>query len=104
MVSTGGSENESVRVVIRCRPFNRKETEEGHFRIIKIDENGGVVHIQDPLSAKSGGTNAAAGTTEKSFTFDNAFGEESEQGSVYQNAARPIVECVLSGYNGTIFA
>jgi kinesin family protein 3/17 len=38
------------------------------------------------------------------FTFDSVFGPDSAQMDVYNRVARPIVENVLEGYNGTIFA
>ena len=41
---------------------------------------------------------------EKVFTFDGAFGSDSLQENVYNNTAFHIVESVLEGYNGTIFA
>ncbi len=41
---------------------------------------------------------------EKIFTFDGAFGIDSQQENIYKNTAFHIVESVLEGYNGTIFA
>ena len=38
------------------------------------------------------------------FTFDSVFAPDSAQMDVYNRVARPIVENVLEGYNGTIFA
>lgn len=48
----------------------------------------------------------AADTAElpKTFTFDNVFDGTSTQGQVYEETARPIVDSVLEGYNGTVFA
>ncbi|TPP66785.1 Kinesin protein KIF3A [Fasciola gigantica] len=40
----------------------------------------------------------------KQFTFDLVFDTQSKQFDVYNKVARPIVEKVLEGYNGTIFA
>ncbi|KAJ3207036.1 Kinesin-like protein kif3a [Dinochytrium kinnereticum] len=40
----------------------------------------------------------------KSFTFDSVFDWNCRQLDVYNTTARPIVESVLNGYNGTIFA
>ncbi len=41
---------------------------------------------------------------EKTFTFDSTFGPDSLQENVYKNTGFQIVESVLEGYNGTIFA
>ena len=38
------------------------------------------------------------------FTFDKVFGEKSSTKDVYDNAARNIVDSVMTGLNGTIFA
>jgi hypothetical protein len=38
------------------------------------------------------------------FTFDRVFGLDSTQKEVYDEAAKPIIQSVLDGFNGTIFA
>lgn len=38
------------------------------------------------------------------FTFDRVFNLESTQKEVYDIAAKPIIDSVLDGFNGTIFA
>ena len=38
------------------------------------------------------------------FTFDTVFGPDTTQMDVYNRVARAIVDNVLQGYNGTIFA
>lgn len=40
----------------------------------------------------------------KNFAFDNVFAENSHQQTVYTKTAYNLVENVLTGYNGTIFA
>lgn len=44
------------------------------------------------------------GEPPKTFTFDHVFGDDSRQLDIYNMIARPIVEAVLEGYNGTVFA
>jgi len=41
---------------------------------------------------------------EKNFTFDNVYSDQSTQREVYDECAFPLVESVIGGYNGTIFA
>jgi hypothetical protein len=50
--------------------------------------------------------NPKAGDTEppKDFYFDAVFGPNSEQKYIYDVCASSVVESVLNGYNGTIFA
>ncbi len=40
----------------------------------------------------------------KNFTFDAVFGSNAEQKNIYDICAASVVESVLNGYNGTIFA
>lgn len=40
----------------------------------------------------------------KSFTFDGAYYMDSNSETIYEEMAFPLVEGVLSGFNGTIFA
>lgn len=40
----------------------------------------------------------------KPFTFDHVFGQDSLQSYVYEQTAFSLVDNVLEGYNGTIFA
>jgi hypothetical protein len=79
---------------VRCRPFSEKEKKEGHSNIVHCDQEAASVIIKNPQTASE----------TKSFTFDYAFGEESMQLDVYNKTARSIVDAVLEGYNGTIFA
>ena len=44
------------------------------------------------------------GELPKTFTFDNVFDWNSTQTAVYNETAKPIVDSVLEGYNGTVFA
>lgn len=50
--------------------------------------------------------NPKAGDTEppKDFYFDAVFGPNAEQKNIYDICASGVVESVLNGYNGTIFA
>lgn len=94
---TGKSRSDdNVRVVVRCRPLNSKETSEGFKAIVKIDEVRGQVQVTNP--------DAPRGEPPKSFTFDTVFAPGCKQTDVYNQTARPIVEAVMEGYNGTIFA
>ena len=44
------------------------------------------------------------GEKERVFSFDMVFQPKCIQENVFKQAALPIVESVLEGYNGTIFA
>lgn len=86
---------EAVKVVVRCRPLSKNETDAGHKRSVEMDTTMGLIKVINP---------EAPNDEPKSFTFDSVFDWNSTQTKVYQSTAYPIVESVLSGYNGTVFA
>ncbi|XP_033212363.1 kinesin-like protein KIF3A [Belonocnema kinseyi] len=87
-------EFENVRVVVRVRPLSKKELENNCKKITKIDTLNAEITIE----------NANRGEPPKVFSFDAVFDTNSTQVDIYNETARPIVEKVLQGYNGTIFA
>uniref|UniRef100_A0A672MXH1 Kinesin-like protein n=1 Tax=Sinocyclocheilus grahami TaxID=75366 RepID=A0A672MXH1_SINGR len=87
--------SDNVKVVVRCRPLNEKEKMMAHKQAVAVDEIRGTITV-----------NKLEMTSEppKTFTFDTVFGPDSKQLDVYNLTARPIIDSVLEGYNGTIFA
>lgn len=85
--------SESIKVAVRCRPLNDNESNEGASKVIEVDQSRNEIFLTNPKNGKK-----------KQFTFDYTYDESSEQKSVYQMCAFRIVESVLEGYNGTIFA
>jgi hypothetical protein len=86
-------EKETVKVVVRCRPFSNKENNEGRKSIITMDTQAGVVGIRCPENDQI-----------KPFTFDSVYDETTSQRQFYDESGYPLVESVFEGYNGTIFA
>ncbi|XP_077329356.1 kinesin-like protein KIF3A isoform X1 [Lithobates pipiens] len=86
---------DNVKVVVRCRPLNDREKGMGSRMAVNVDEIRGTiaVHKVDSMNEPP-----------KTFTFDTVFGTDSNQLDVYNLTARPIIDSVLEGYNGTIFA
>jgi len=54
------------------------------------------------LKTQAENSNSAAGLYE--FTFDRVFNMKTSQKEIYDVAAKPIIDSVLEGFNGTIFA
>jgi kinesin family protein 3/17 len=73
-----------------------------HYKIIKsfyfsqVNETTGRIDVRPSQNMSDDAS--------KSFTFDYVFGPNSKQVDIYNLVARPIVDAVLEGYNGTIFA
>ncbi|CAD5116966.1 DgyrCDS5804 [Dimorphilus gyrociliatus] len=87
---------ESVKVVVRCRPLNSKEESQGHVRIVDMDVKRGVIDIRNIAGAKN--------EAKKTFTFDSVYDWNSKQRDLYDETFRDLVQSVLDGFNGTIFA
>jgi len=92
---TGGTE-ENVRVVVRVRPLSQKEEEKGCRDVVIVDQGENVIEIRNPALELD--------REPKTFAFDGVFPGDTPQAELYNQVARPIVENVIEGYNGTIFA
>jgi len=86
--SRGNRSESSIQVVVRFRPPVTDEELQ--------DKVAFVVHPSERC------VHAADGSYH--FELDRAFPESATQEAVYDHVGRPVVEDVLSGYNGTIFA
>ncbi|CAF1319830.1 unnamed protein product [Adineta ricciae] len=100
--SSKAGKDESVRVVVRCRPMNDKEQEKGCERVVEIDAQRRQVSIRRPMTDGSAGR--GGGDDSHNFYFDAVYDWNSEQKNVYEQTARALVDSVMEGFNGTIFA
>lgn len=78
----------NIKVVCRFRPLNPSEERSGSQEIVSFPPGS-----QESVNIRG-----------KTYLFDRVFGPTASQAMVYEEAAKPIVKDVLSGYNGTIFA
>ena len=85
---------ETVKVVVRCRPLNSKEEGDGRGQIVFMDEKMGSCVVQPKAESDE----------PKTFTFDAVYPPNTAQAHLYAQSAAHIVDSVLEGYNGTIFA
>ena len=92
-----GGSGECIQVCVRCRPMNAKEKGENRGNIIAVDTDAGSITINDP-------SKGSAADSSKSFTFDASYDENTVQRNFYDESCFSLVESVLEGYNGTIFA
>ena len=87
--------NECIQVVVRMRPFNTKEKNEGRKSIVDMDMELNQVSIINPEHPDA---------PPKAFTFDSVYDGETQQRAFYEESCFQLVENVLVGFNGTIFA
>ncbi|CAD8096137.1 unnamed protein product [Paramecium primaurelia] len=84
---------ECVKVIVRMRPFNQREKENGSKPCVIVHEDTNSVELRNSQDNEV-----------KNFTYDYVFGAETPQLQIYQKSAFNLVESVADGYNGTIFA
>uniref|UniRef100_A0A182NL95 Kinesin-like protein n=1 Tax=Anopheles dirus TaxID=7168 RepID=A0A182NL95_9DIPT len=84
---------ENVKVVVRCRPMNKREQQSNCKSVIQIDN--ALVNLDNPNDSNA---------PQKSFQFDNAYGYAATTENIYSDICYSLVESVLEGYNATIFA
>jgi kinesin family protein 3/17 len=87
---------ECVKVVVRCRPLSRKEVEDQRQTIVEMNIKTGEVWLKNP--------EADPREQAKPFTFDQVYDHTTQQKFLFETTAQPIIDCVLQGYNGTVFA
>ncbi|XP_067119190.1 osmotic avoidance abnormal protein 3-like isoform X2 [Centruroides vittatus] len=87
--------SESVKVIVRCRPINKREKELSCKVIINVDTPLGQCSITNPNEKAA---------PPKNFTFDGAYFTNATTEQIYNEIVYPIVEGVTEGYNGTVFA
>lgn len=74
--------------------MNKKETAQNSKSICEVDSSYNQISLAKPESSE----------ISKTFSFDAVYGVDSTQQLVYNESAFSLVESVLEGYNGTIFA
>jgi hypothetical protein len=84
---------ETVKVAVRVRPMNSLEKKNNSINCVEVDKSNNQISITKPESKES-----------KSFQYDYVYDIESNQRQIYDDVAFSLVEAVLEGYNGTIFA
>jgi len=93
-VPSMGSGN--VNVVCRVRPTNKKELEMNLGTCVEFND-------EKTISLKTS-ANSEAGPGNQKFVFDRVFPMNCTQENIYHFAAKPVVNSVLEGFNGTVFA
>mmetsp|Transcript_1154 Transcript_1154/g.2782 ORF Transcript_1154/g.2782 Transcript_1154/m.2782 type:complete len:1261 (-) Transcript_1154:2331-6113(-) len=82
---------DNVKVVIRIRPLNSRELQEGARRCLDAQIERSSVTLEAKPKAKT-------------FTYDFVADEDISQDEIFQVVGKPITTSCMSGYNGTVFA
>jgi hypothetical protein len=87
-------QSERVLVSIRVRPLNARELSQSSALAWRVDSGNALVRLD------SEGRSLQAGTA----TFDRVFEPDATSQEVYDASAKQIVQSVIEGVNGTVFA
>lgn len=88
-----------IRVVVRKRPLNSKETNKKDPDVLKM-ESDQTMTVRE-LKTK---VDLTKYVDEHAFTFDNVFGEEATNEDIYLTCVQPIVVAAFQGAKVTCFA
>ena len=89
---------EAVKVIVRCRPLNDREKNLNCSVVVSMDRTTGQVILLKP------GSVAGDAKATKTFSFDGVYFMEGTTDAIYTEMAFPLVDSVVEGYNGTVFA
>ncbi|KAK2964318.1 putative Kinesin-II 95 kDa subunit [Blattamonas nauphoetae] len=95
-MSEGKEDN--VQVVVRCRPLSQKEVDAKYKMCVHMNRATGSIRIVRPKDSQS------SGEPEHTYTFDHIYPPDATQSSIYDETCRRIINSVMDGFNGTIFA
>ncbi|NWS65458.1 KIF6 protein, partial [Crotophaga sulcirostris] len=92
---------EPIRVYARVKPLGRRQ-QAGIYSVDDDDNFVSNLEIIVPHDLADGFINNKR--EHYKFKFQKIFDQDAKQDVVFDNIARPVAECVLAGYNGTVFA
>ncbi len=91
----------NVNVVCRVRPLNQSELSYGTTCCLDfLDDKTVQLKLSKGLTSDPETTK----NEKLTYSFDRVFSPKTEQVDIYKFAAEPVVDAVLQGFNGTIFA
>ena len=93
----------NVTVAVRKRPLSRKEIDFNSFNIVRVLNNKMVI-LLDPYEYNGHNEVFKNRNKEQHYAFDYAFDENINQEEVFNKTVLPLIDCVLDGFNCTIFA
>ncbi|NXV50172.1 KIF6 protein, partial [Uria aalge] len=92
---------ETIRVYARVKPLGRRQ-QAGIYSVDDDEKPLSSLEIIVPRDLADGFINNKRESYK--FKFQKIFDQEAKQDVVFDSIAKPVAECVLAGYNGTIFA
>ena len=94
--------SESVKVIVRCRPFNQKEILNHFIRCVDIQQpekkkHHSIIKLTSPRRCRR--------RVSRLFRFDAIYDENHRTEDIFQDFIQSLVcDATLHGYSGTVFA
>eukprot|EP00792_Barthelona_sp_PAP020_P006597 TRINITY_DN3034_c0_g1_i3.p1 TRINITY_DN3034_c0_g1~~TRINITY_DN3034_c0_g1_i3.p1 ORF type:complete len:342 (+),score=78.98 TRINITY_DN3034_c0_g1_i3:43-1026(+) len=112
---------QTIYVAVRVRPANEQEINGNYRNIVSILDDKVLCFDPPPLPEftrpltaqptkirRRGSSNLPKNESKRAkdikFMFDSVMDTDTDQRTVYENTAKKLIEAVLSGHNGTMFA
>ncbi|XP_019382772.1 PREDICTED: kinesin-like protein KIF6 isoform X1 [Gavialis gangeticus] len=91
---------QTIPIYARVKPVARRQR--AGIYSIEEDRSASSLEIIVPRDLADGFVNNKRESYK--FKFQKIFDQETKQDEIFENIAKPVAECALSGYNGTVFA
>ncbi|XP_067420873.1 kinesin-like protein KIF6 isoform X2 [Emydura macquarii macquarii] len=92
---------QTIQIYARVKPLARRQ-QAGIYSVEEDEKSASSLEIIVPRDLADGFVNNKRESYK--FKFQKIFDQEAKQDAVFESIAKPVAECALAGYNGTIFA
>ncbi|XP_050804451.1 kinesin-like protein KIF6 isoform X4 [Gopherus flavomarginatus] len=98
---SGDMVKQTIQIYARLKPLARRQ-QAGIYSVGEDEKSVSSLEIIVPRDLADGFVNNKRESYK--FKFQKIFDQEVKQDAVFESIAKPVAECALAGYNGTIFA
>ena len=97
------SKSSNVKVYCRIRPENEKEHSSGLGLCLEPNSENSLKIIVDNLSINTGLKENFNEKYTQEFTYDKVFPSDTNQKTIFETVAKPLISAAFEGINGTLF-
>ena len=97
------SKSSNVKVFCRIRPENEKEHSSGLGLCLEPTSENSLKIIVDNLSINTGLKDNYNEKSSQDFTYDKVFPSDTNQKTIFEIVAKPLISAAFEGINGTLF-
>ena len=97
------SKSSNVKVYCRIRPENEKEISTGLGLCLEPTSSNSLKIITDNININTGIKENFSEKTSQDFTYDKVFPSDTNQKTIFDIVAKPLISAAFEGINGTLF-